>query len=235
MGLISRREWTRISMPGVPSASRAFDRGTRLARRHTGEIADEFRERRLALGESQEHVADACQMSRVHYGQIENGQVPKLTILEVDRIASVLGLAPSIRLYPAGPAVRDAGQLLRLQAFLDDVRPPLSYRIEVPLPPRDDRTDQRAWDAVLYGGGVRTAIELEMRLRDVQALLRRIDLKRRDDPTESFVLLVADTRNNRRVLAEFANLFADLPRLRPSVVHSALASGSHPATGILLI
>ena len=219
----------------VPSASRAFDRGTRLARRHTGEIAEEFRERRLALGESQEHVADACQMSRVHYGQIENGQVPKLTILEVDRIASVLGLDPSIRLYPAGPAVRDAGQLLRLQAFLDDVRPPLRYRIEVPLPQQDDRTDSRAWDAMLEGAGKRTAVELEMRLRDIQALVRRIDLKRRDDPTDSFLLLVADTRANRRVLAEFAGMFVDLPRLRPNAVRSALGSGSHPPTGILLV
>jgi transcriptional regulator with XRE-family HTH domain len=222
-------------MLGVPAASRAFDRGTQLARRHVREIADEFRERRLALGESQGHVADACQMSRVHYGQIENGQVPKLTILEVDRIASVLGLAPSIRLYPAGPAVRDAGQLLRLQAFLDHVRPPLSYRIEVPLPSRDDRTDQRAWDAVLYGGGGRTAIELEMRLRDIQALVRRVDLKRRDDPMDSFLLLVADTRANRRILAEFAGMFVDLPRLRPSAVRAALQSGSHPGTGIVLV
>jgi transcriptional regulator with XRE-family HTH domain len=222
-------------MPGVPSASRAFDRGTQLARRHVSEIAEEFRERRLALGRSQEVVAEACQISRVHYSQIENGQVPKLTILEVDRIASVLGLAPSIRLYPSGPAVRDAGQLLRLQAFLDDVRPPLTYRIEVPLPPQDDRTDQRAWDAVLYGGGRRTAIELEMRLRDIQALVRRIDLKRRDDPTNAFLLLIADTRANRRILAEFAGMFVDLPRLKPSVVRAALESGKHPPTGLLLV
>lgn len=174
-------------------------------------------------------------MSRVHYGRIENGRVPKLTILEVDRIASVLGLAPSIRLYPAGPAVRDAGQVLRLQAFLGDVRPPLSYRIEVPLPSQDDRVDARAWDAMLYGTGLRTAIEFEMRLRDIQALLRRVDLKRRDDPTDSFVLLVADTRANRRILAEFAGMFVDLPRLRRGAVRSALGSGSHPPTGILLV
>lgn len=222
-------------MHRMPSASRAFDRGTRLADKHVNEIGEEFRERRLALGDSQGHVADACHMSRVHYGQIENGRVAKLTILEVDRISSVLGLAPSIRLYPAGPAVRDAGHLLRLRAFLDEVRPPLAYRIEVPLPPRQDRIDARAWDAMLQGTGMRTAIELEMRLRDIQALVRRVELKRRDDPTDFFLLLVADTRANRRILAEFAGMFVDLPRLRPSAVRAALASGSHPPTGILLI
>ena len=74
-----------------------------------------------------------------------------------------------------------------------------------------------------------------MRLGDVQALLRRVDLKRRDDPTERFLLLVADTRHNRRVVAEFAALFADLPRLRPSNVRSALLAGEHPATGLLFV
>ena len=74
-----------------------------------------------------------------------------------------------------------------------------------------------------------------MRLRDVQELRRRLDLKRRDDPTEAFVLLIADTRTNRRVLAEFAELFADLPRLRPSRVAADLRAGRLPPTGLLLL
>jgi hypothetical protein len=74
-----------------------------------------------------------------------------------------------------------------------------------------------------------------MRLRDVQALLRRIALKRRDDPTQGFLLLIADTRGNRRILAEFAALFVDLPRLRPTIVRAALAAGHHPGTGIVLV
>ena len=88
---------------------------------------------------------------------------------------------------------------------------------------------------MLYGSNERTAIELEMRLGDVQALRRRHDLKRRDDPTEHFLLVVAATRHNRRVLAEFASLFDDLPRLRPSAVRQALESGRHPPTGLVLL
>jgi len=110
-----------------------------------------------------------------------------MTILELDRIAVVLGLSPSIRMYPAGPGVRDAGQLRRLRAFLGHVREPLTYRLEVPLPRTTDHVELRAWDAMLLGGGARTAIEMEMRVRDAQALTRRIDLKRRDDPTEGFL------------------------------------------------
>jgi transcriptional regulator with XRE-family HTH domain len=214
---------------------RAIDRGTHLARRHARELGDEFLERRLMLGQSQERVAATCRLSRKRYGLIERGQVTSTTILELDRIATVLGLSPSLRLYPDGVPVRDAAQARRLMQFLDPIRDPLWHRIEVALPDRGDRLERRAWDAVLSGGGERTAIELEMRLRDVQALRRRVDLKRRDDPAEHFLLLIADTRTNRRVLAEFEGLFADLPRLKPSVVRAALAAGRHPGTGIVLV
>jgi transcriptional regulator with XRE-family HTH domain len=214
---------------------RAIDRGTHLAHRHAREIGEEFLERRLMLGQSQEHVAASCKLSRGRYGLIERGDVTSTTILELDRIAAVLGLYPSLRVYPDGVPVRDAAQARRLMRFLAAVREPLGYGIEVALPTHADRPERRAWDAVLIGGGMRTAIELEMRLRDVQAVRRRIDLKRRDDPTERFLLLVADTRNNRLVLAEFAALFADLPRLRPSTVRAALAAGQHPGTGMVLV
>jgi uncharacterized protein (DUF433 family) len=33
----------------------------------------------------------------------------------------------------------------------------------------------------------------------------------------------------------FAELLADLPRLRPSAVRAALEAGNHPRTGLLLI
>jgi transcriptional regulator with XRE-family HTH domain len=219
----------------VTTSDPAIDRGTRRAKRHAGEIGDEIRERRLASGLSQTNLAETCRLSRGRYRLIELGQAVSLTILELDRIAAVLGLDASMRLYPGGPAIRDVGQLRRLRTFLGHVAPPLSARIEVALPTGPDRAELRAWDAVVFGLGTRTAIELEMRLRDVQALVRRIDLKRRDDPTEGFLLLIADTRGNRRILAEFAGMLADLPRLRPSTVYAALERGEHPATGIELI
>jgi transcriptional regulator with XRE-family HTH domain len=183
---------------------------------------------------SQEHVATVAGMSRFRYGRIERGQLPA-TVLELHKISIVLGLDLAIRLYPGGPAVRDAGQATRLGGFLAHVRKPLTYRVEVGLPITEGRYEQRAWDAMLFGGGERTACELEMRVRDVQAMRRRHDLKRRDDPTERFLLLIADTRHNRRVIAEFADLFNDLPRLRPSEVYRALDAGRHPPSGLLLV
>ena len=195
----------------------------------------EFRERRLELGISQEIVAGACRFSRPRYAWIEAGKVLSLTIVEVDRIAAVLGLDASIRVFPGGVAIRDAAHSGRLARFLAQCRSPLRYRLEVALPGAERRWERRAWDAMLFGGGERTAIELEMRPMDVQAVRRRHELKRRDDPAERFVMLVADTRHNRRVLAEFGDLFADLPKLRPSVVRAALEAGRHPPTGLLLV
>ena len=219
----------------VPTSQRAIDRGSQLAARQLTEAGDTFRERRLELALSQDHVADACRMSRVRYGQIERATTRTLTVVELDRIAVVLGLSPSIRIYPGSLPVRDAAHAGRLGRTLQTVRPPLSWRVEVPLRGTGSQPDQRAWDAMLFGHGERTAIELEMRLRDVQAMRRRHELKRRDDPVERFLLLIADTRTNRRVIAEFPDLFEGLPRLRPSAVRAALEAGRHPPTGLLLV
>lgn len=198
-------------------------------------LGDELRERRLELALTQQHVASASGISRSAISRTEAGKAAHLTVVELAVVASVLGLDSVVRGYPGGTAVRDAGQSSELQSFLHMAAPPLRYRIEVPLPIVADRPERRAWDAVLFGHGERTAIELEMRLRDIQGQRRRIGLKRRDDPTERFLLLVADTRGNRRVLSEFEALFADLRRLRSDVVELALRSGEHPPTGMLLI
>jgi transcriptional regulator with XRE-family HTH domain len=220
---------------GMAAVDRAIARGTRIAERQVREVGEEFRERRVSLSLSQARAAEAAKMSRTRYGLIERGLSTQLTVHELNRIAAALGLAPSLRLYPGGVPLRDAAHARRLSTFLSQVREPLRYRIEVPLPLVEGRHERRAWDAIIYRGRERCAAELEMRLRDVQAALRRIDLKRRDDPTESFLLLVADTRLNRRALAEFEALFVDLPRLRGSRVRSALDAGELPPAGLLLL
>lgn len=218
----------------MTSATRARSTGERRAERHLLEIGEAFLEQRVALGLSQAHVATAAGLDRYRYGRIERARLPA-TIVELDRLAAVLGLELSVRLYPGGPAVRDAAHSSRLGGFLERVQAPLRHRVEVGLPSLDGRFEQRAWDAMLFGHGERTAIELEMRVRDAQAMRRRHDLKRRDDPTEHFLLLLADTRHNRRVIAEFAPLFEDLPRLRPSAVYGVLEAGRHPPTGLLFV
>jgi len=217
----------------VPAISRLFERGTYLALRDLRDLGSEFRERRLQLALSQAHVAAACRVSRPRYTRIEAGKVLTLSLLEIHRIAGVVGLDAVIRVYPGGIPIRDRGQALRLRTLLAFAAAPLTYRTEVPV--RGDRPGSglRAWDAVLFGRDERTGIELEMRLRDIQAAERRVALKRRDDPTDHFLLVLAHTASNRRVLHEVA-AFADLNRLRRRDVLASLRRGQHPGTGLVL-
>ena len=188
------------------------------------------------MGLSQRCVAEAVRIARSRYSDIENGKVERLPIVEASRIAAVLGLDLSVRTYPGGPPLRDAGQAEALVEFLRHVRAPLRYRTDVPLPQRPDvPTEQRAWDALIHGRGKRTAVEYETRIRDAQAVTRRHELKRRDDPVDGFLLVLAGTRNNRRIYAQFRDLWPDLPRLRTSRVLATLEAGEHPPSGIIFI
>jgi transcriptional regulator with XRE-family HTH domain len=219
----------------VATSERAVERADVRGRRALAAFGDEVRERRIELGLSQEAVATAARISRPRYTRVEAAKAPTLTIIEATRIASVLGLDLSVKVYPGGDPLRDAASVARLEALAARVSRPLRFRTEVPLPERDDGFEQRAWDAEVRGAGLRTTFELEMRIRDAQAVERRITLKRRDDPPDRFVLLVAATRHNRRMLADHPRFFRDLPRLRPSTVFRALAAGHHPPTGLILM
>ena len=219
----------------MATADRAYERGDRRGRRARGGFAEEVRERRIELGLSQRIVAAAARLSRPRYTKIEGATVHTLTIDEAARISSVLGLDLSVRVYPGGDPLRDGASAARLHALGSRVARPLHFRTEVPLPAHPDHRARRAWDAEVRGAGARTTFELEMRIRDAQAIERRIALKLRDDPPDHFVLMVAATRHNRQVLANHPQFFADLPRLRPSTVLRALDAGRHPPSALILV
>jgi hypothetical protein len=70
-------------------------------------------------------------------------------------------------------------------------------------------------------------VEAETVLDDVQALERRLNLKRRDGGIDHVILLVADTRRNRRAIASAPAAFAELP-LRTRELIRTLARGQPP-------
>ncbi len=221
--------------PVMPPLERPHDRGSRRATEALANLGKEFRTARLALGLSQREVAAAARIDRADYSRIEGGKLARVPVVVIYRVGAVLGLDIAATAFPGGRPIRDAGQAPRMQALLGCVGRPLTYRTEVPLPRHPDRPELRAWDAVIYGLGERTAVEHEHRLYDIQAQTRRHKLKLRDDPVEHFLLVVADTRLNRRVLAEYADLLVDLPLLRTSRVLATLRAGQHPPTGTVLI
>jgi len=214
---------------------RLRDAGIRRAERSLHELGEECRHARLRLCLSQREAAEAAGIDRADYSRFERGKLPRATVDMTGRATAVLGLDLWIRAFPGGRSIRDAGQGRHLKKLLAYVASPLRYRLEVPLPTHGDRPEQRAWDGVLFGLDERTAFEFEARLYDFQAQLRRWMLKLRDDPVDHLLIVVADTRANRRVLAEFGDLLVDAPRLRTDAVLKMLQAGRHPPTGLILL
>jgi transcriptional regulator with XRE-family HTH domain len=199
-------------------------------------LAQEFYDKRLAVGLSQAALASATGLSRPTISRIENAKQSRLSIADASRLAAALGLDLSIRVYPGPEPLRDAAHVQRLTSVLKHVRPPLTYATEVPLPNKPGSPfEQRAWDALISGSAKRTAMELEMRLRDAQALERRMLLKRRDDPVDSFVLLVADTNSNRQILKDNPALFPGLARLTVRELSRLLRAGLHPPSSLVFV
>jgi hypothetical protein len=214
---------------------RLLYRARQRARRINADLASEFRHVRVESAISQRELGRRLGFSADKIWKFEHERLPSLSIADACAMGALLGLDVSVRTYPNGARLRDAGQAPRLVKLLSAVGPPLTCRTDVPLPRTGDGPELRAWDALITGSGERSAIELESRLMDVQAMMRRHHLKRRDDPVDHFLLVVADTKHNRRVLAEFADLLAELPRLRTANILAALRAGRHPGTGYILL
>ena len=79
-------------------------------------------------------------------------------------------------------------------------------------------------------------VDAETRLHDIQAIQRRTELKRRDGAVDRVLLVVADTRHNRRVLDEHAIALAGTFPARPRAALANLSRGIDPgADGIVLV
>jgi len=137
-----------------------------------------------------------------------------------------------VRAYPVGDGPRDQGQLnllARLRAVLPDG---VRTSTEVPIGPLDDL---RAWDMVIRCIDGDVAVEAETRLRDMQALERRLALKQRDGGIDRLVLVMGDTAHNRAVLrAAREGLRAGFP-LDTRMALAALRAGRRPRANAIIV
>lgn len=218
----------------MSSADRRLSRATRWSRATLLSIGDDFREARLGGGLSLREVARRVGIAHSHLSRIERGLVPNVSLALLARIAAILGLRLFLRAYPEDRPVRDAAHARLIRRFVGRLDPGLRWRGEVPLPLPGD---PRAWDGALDGTGVVTRAEFETRLHDGQALLRRIELKRRDDPSvERVILVLADTRSNRIALRALGAALTSRFPLDGEAILAALAEGRDPGgDGIVLI
>jgi hypothetical protein len=152
----------------------------------------------------------------------------RISVRELGARCAVVGLDLAIRTYPAGDPIRDRAQLALLERLRIRVHASLRWRTEVPLPIEGDL---RAWDAEIRGRDPRpwrARVEAETRVTDGQALERKLALKLRDDPDGHLILLVADTRTNRRTLAALGPGLRTILPCGPREILSALGAGREP-------
>lgn len=216
----------------MPPRERLVDRGTRRARLIRQEIGRELREARVAAGLTQRQLAQAVGISRSEVGRIEAALRVSVSVDRLSQLFAIVGMELSVRAYPAGPPLRDAGHVALLGRFRARVSSGWRWISEVPV---DLPGDPRAWDGNLVGADTRIGVEAQTRLRDVQALQRRIEGKRRDSRVDRVLLVVADSRTNRAVLRAAADLLATNYRIPAANALAALASGRDPGGDAIIM
>ena len=220
-------------MPGMATRQRPGDVGADDARRLYAYVGREIRGARISRGISLEAAGRRAGFSGTQLGRIERNAIERPSLDQLCRAARSVGLKPALRLYPDGAPIRDAGQIAllgRLEALL---APPLRLRREVPIPLPGDL---RAWDGRIDDGTHVASVEGEARLDDAQAVERRIQAKRRDDPGAGVVILVVNrTAHNRRILREHREaLRAGFPLDGASIARE-LRRGRVPSTGGIIL
>jgi transcriptional regulator with XRE-family HTH domain len=212
---------------------RRTDRGRRDARRRLVGLGDELREARLSAGLSQRDVAELVGVSHAEISRVELAQSERVPYQTLAVIGSALGLDVSIRAFPSGEPIRDAAQVALLGRLRTRLAPILRWATEIPVRLPGDR---RAWDAEIRGADWRAVVDAESRLRDVQALARKVTLKARDDEADLVILLVAATRHNRHVVRLAAGDLAGSFPTNGRAILRALSIGERPpASGLVLL
>ena len=160
----------------------------------------------------------------------------RLSVPELGAWFAVLGLDLTVRRYPAGDPMRDRAQLALLERLRGRIAPSIRWRTEVPLPIEGDL---RAWDAEIRGREPRpwrARVEAETRIADGQALERNLALRLRDDPGGHLILLVSDTRTNRRALAALGPDLQEMLPVTSRDILRALVAGREPlGSGIVML
>lgn len=182
---------------GMAGQERRDDQARRAARRSLISLGAEIRQARLELDLSQAVAAASIGKSASSWSRLERGAAQLLPLIDLMRAAAVVGLAVDVRAFPTGSSLRDRAHLELLERLRAHLAGGVGWATEVPLP---NPGDQRAWDALIRVARTRVGVEAETRVRDAQALQRKLMLKRRDGGVDHVILLLADTRHNRTFL-----------------------------------
>lgn len=216
----------------MPTRERRAERGRQRGLRTVADIGRAFRLARRSLGLSQAFVARLADISQALYSRIERGKADA-GIVVLSAIGDILGLELTAKLWPAGAPVRDAGHVRLLNRLKLRMPSTFRWRTEIPIPIAGDL---RSIDAMIVVPRLAVGFELESRLVDAQALVRRVVLKQRDADLACMIIVLPDTLANRQAAAGAeATLRGSFP-LESRAILAALREGNVPAqNGILFV
>lgn len=196
-------------------------------------IGDELRAARYILGATLQQIADAIGVSASEVSRRELGKSRRLTGEKLAIHAAAVGLRLSVKLWPVGGGVHDAGQARYIAAFVARVGRAWRVTLEAPIPIAGDL---RAVDVLLVNEGTRIAVEVITRLADLQAQVRAAQLKARDIGATRVIFVIAGTHANRRALADVAATLIASFDLDTRRLMAELAAGRDPGRdGIVLL
>jgi transcriptional regulator with XRE-family HTH domain len=205
--------------------------GVQRAAAVVGRLGSDVRTLRLASGITQCTLASSAGISREHLCRIELGRVRRVNLETACILFALLGQRLSIKGYPVGDPLRDAGQLRLLNRFDRRIPPTWRRRRESPMPIPGDL---RAWDELLIGP-VTIGVEAETRAHDIQATERSMALKKRDSGVQRMALLLASTTHNEVVVrAHLAELRQTFP-LDTRGFMGAIRDGRDPGADALVL
>jgi transcriptional regulator with XRE-family HTH domain len=215
----------------MPAQQRLHAIGLQRADAVTRRLGREARELRLRAGLSQSELARVLGCTRQWIGRFELGRLRVVDLRRVTRLFMFLGHKVVVTTYPTGEPLRDAGQVRVLERFNARLSPTWRRFSEAVMP---NAGDLRAWDELLRGP-VTIGVEAETRPNDLQAVQRSITAKQRDSGVDRVVLLVADTRANRRVLQDHVGLLRQAFPLDTRTCLAALSAGRDPGADAVVV
>jgi hypothetical protein len=216
----------------MPTRISRLDDALAVATRLREDIGRDVRGARQGTGISQREAGALVQMSHAQFGRIERAELEEVTIEQLSRACSAVGLRLVARAVPDSDPAVDAGQLALLRRFRGLLPAETPFSTEVPFPIAGDR---RAWDGLFRLEQRIIAVEAETRIRDVQALDRRCLLKLRDGAADLLILVVADTAWNRELLDQHREALRATFPLDGRQVRPLLRAGRAPARNGIVV
>jgi len=195
-------------------------------------LGRELRLARIAAGATQTRIARTLGWSQARVSLIERGRYSSATLTDHARHAAAVGLKLWVRAYPGARRILDAPQLALLERLRVRIAASWGWELEVPVPIAGDL---RAGDCRLTVPGCSILVEAITRLADAQAQARAAQRKRRDLRCNRLVLLIANSRANRRALAEAGPAFQAAFPISTRAAVRALGAGSDPGGDAIVL